>query len=289
MILFEVLLSGIVLGGMYALLAFGLNLQYGVARIMNLSYGEFLMTAAFGAFWFFTLYSIDPLLSMVVSVPLAFVANWLIYRFILTPLVRRAPSREALEADTILVTFGLLFMIQGFALLQWGGEYRGYTYLAIPLDIAGATIAANRLLAFGVACVIGVGAFLVLKYTRVGTALRALAIDPVAAQLVGVNVPRLSALAFASGGALMATAGVLVSMFLSFNPSVGVIYTLKALIVVIMGGVGSMIGSLVAGLILGLAESFGAYLVDPGLTLAINFAIFLLILLLRPKGLFARA
>lgn len=289
MIPFEVLLSGIVLGGMYALLAFGLNLQYGVARIMNLSYGEFLMTAAFGAFWFFTLYAIDPILSMIVSVPLAFVANWLIYRFILTPLVRRAPSREALEADTILVTFGLLFMIQGAALLQWGGEYRGYTYLATPVDIAGATIAANRLLAFGVACAIGIGAFAILKYSRVGTALRALAIDPVAAQLVGVNVPRLSGIAFASGGALMATAGVLVSMFLSFNPSVGVIYTLKALIVVIMGGVGSMLGSLVAGLILGLAEAFGAYLVDPGLTLAINFAIFLLVLLLRPKGLFARA
>jgi len=134
-----------------------------------------------------------------------------------------------------------------------------------------------------------VGAYLVLKYTRVGTALRALAIDPVAAQLVGVNVPRLSGLAFASGGAMMAAAGVLVSMFLSFNPSVGVLYTLKALIVVIMGGVGSMIGSLAAGLLLGLAEGFGAWLVDPGLTLAINFAIFLAILLLRPKGLFARA
>lgn len=289
MIFFEVLLNGIVLGGMYALLAFGLNLQYGVARIMNLSYGEFLMTAAFGAFWFFTLYAVDPLLSMIVSVPLAFAANWVIYRVILVPLVRRAPSREALEADTILVTFGLLFVIQGFALLQWGGQYRGYTYLAVPLDIFGATIAANRLLAFGVACAIGIGAWLVLKYTRTGTALRALAIDPIAAQLVGVNVPRLSALAFASGGAMMAAAGVLVSLFLSFNPSVGVLYTLKALIVVIMGGVGSMIGSLAAGLILGLAEGFGAWLVDPGLTLAINFAIFLLILLLRPKGLFARA
>lgn len=289
MIVFEVLLNGIVLGGMYALLAFGLNLQYGVARIMNLSYGEFLMTAAFGAFWFFTLYAVDPLLSMIVSVPLAFAANWLIYRILLVPLVRRAPNREALEADTILVTFGLLFAIQGFALLQWGGEYRGYTYLAVPLDVLGATIAANRLLAFGVACVIGIGAFLVLKFTRTGTALRALAIDPVAAQLVGVNVPRLSALAFAAGGAMMAASGVLVSMFLSFNPSVGVLYTLKALIVVIMGGVGSMIGSLAAGLILGLAEGFGAWLVDPGLTIAINFAIFLLILLLRPKGLFARA
>jgi branched-chain amino acid transport system permease protein len=285
---FEVLLNGIVLGGMYALLAFGLNLQYGVARIMNLSYGEFLMTSAFAAFWFFTLYKIDPLLSMLFSVPVSFIANWLIYRVVITPLVRRAPNRDALESDSILVTFGLLFVIQGTALLNWGGEYRGYSYLSVPVDVFGATIAANRLLACGIAYVIGIGAFLLLKYTRVGLALRALAIDPIAAQLVAVDVPRLSGLAFAAGGAMIAAAGTLISMFLSFNPSIGVIYTLKALIVMILGGVGSMLGSLVAGLILGVAENLGAYLVDPGLTLAINFAIFLLILLLRPKGLFAR-
>lgn len=288
MLLFEVLLNGVVLGGMYALLAFGLNLQYGVARIMNLSYGEFLMTSAFAAFWFFTLYSIDPLLSALFSVPLSFVANWLIYRLVLTPLVRRAPNRDALETDSILVTFGILFVIQGTALLNWGGEYRGYTYLAVPVDVFGATIAANRLLASSVAYALGIGAFLVLRYTRVGLALRALAIDPIAAQLVAIDVPKLSGLAFATGGAMIAAAGTLISMFLSFNPSIGVIYTLKALIVMILGGVGSMLGSLVAGLILGVAENLGAYLVDPGLTLAINFAIFLLILLLRPKGLFAR-
>jgi branched-chain amino acid transport system permease protein len=287
-LIFEVLLNGVVLGGMYALLAFGLNLQYGVARIMNLSYGEFLMTSAFAAFWFFTLYKIDPLLSALFSVPVSFAANWLIYRVVLTPLVRRAATRDRLEADSILVTFGLLFVIQGTALLNWGGEYRGYTYLAVPLDIFGATIAANRLLACAIAYLLGIAAFLVLKYSRVGTALRALAIDPVAAQLVAIDVPKLSGLAFATGGAMIAAAGTLVSMFLSFNPTVGVIYTLKALIVMILGGVGSMLGSLVAGLILGLAENLGAYLVDPGLTLAINFAIFLLILLLRPRGLFTR-
>jgi branched-chain amino acid transport system permease protein len=102
-------------------------------------------------------------------------------------------------------------------------------------------------------------------------------------------VPRLSALAFATGGAIMATAGTLVSMFLSFNASVGIVYTLKALIVVIMGGVGRMLGCLLAGLLLGLAESIGAWLVDPGLTLAINFGLFALVLLIRPQGLFTRA
>ena len=142
---------------------------------------------------------------------------------------------------------------------------------------------------FAVAMVLGLALYWVLRATRVGTALRAIAIDPDAAQLVAIDVPRLSALAFATGGAIMAAAGTLVSMFLSFNASIGIVYTLKALIVVIMGGVGRMLGCLLAGLLLGIAEVVGAWLVDPGLTLAINFALFLLVLLARPQGLFSRA
>jgi branched-chain amino acid transport system permease protein len=287
-VILEVVLSGVLVGGMYGLIALGLNLQYGIARMMNLAYGEALMGGAFTAFWFLTLWQIDPLASMLFSVPVAFVGNWLIYRFLLTPLVRRASNQDVLEADTILVTFGLLFVFQGLALVQWGGEYRGYTYFAVPIKIAGATVALNRLIAFLVAVALALLLYWMLRTTRLGTALRAIAIDPVAAQLVGVDVARLSALAFAAGGGIMAVSGTLVSMFLSFNASVGIVYTLKALIVVIMGGVGRMLGCLLAGLILGIAEAVGAWLVDPGLTLAINFGLFLLVLLLRPQGLFSR-
>ena len=288
MIFFEAVLGGMLVGGMYGLIALGLNLQYGIARMMNLAYGEALMGSAFTAFWLFMLWQIDPLASMLLSVPLAFGANWLIYRWLLTPLIRRAANQDVLEADTILVTFGLLFVFQGLALVQWGGEYRGYTYLAVPVNVLGATLALNRLIAFGAAIALGLALYWVLRATRLGGALRAIAIDPVAAQLVAIDVPRLSALAFAAGGAIMAAAGTLVSMFLSFNASIGIVYTLKALIVVIMGGVGRMLGCLLAGLILGVAESVGAWLVDPGLTLAINFALFLLVLLVRPQGLFSR-
>jgi branched-chain amino acid transport system permease protein len=289
MYVIEVLLNGVVLGGMYALTALGLNLQYGVARVMNLSYGEFLMLAAFSGFWLFTSYQIDPLLSILFSVPASFVANWLIYQILIVPLMRRAPNRDAFEAETILVTFGLLFVIQGGAMLEWGAQYRGYTYLAIPVHVGPLAFALNRLLAFVAACILGVAAYAVLRYTRVGTAIRALAVDPVSAQLVAVNVRGMSALAFAAGGAMVAASGTLISLFLSFNPTIGITYTLKALIVMVMGGIGNMAGSLLAGVILGVTESLAAYLVDPGLTLAINYAIFMLILLLRPKGLFARA
>src|SRR6185503_12589777 len=128
----EVLLSGALVGGMYGLIALGLNLQYGIARMMNLAYGESLMGGAFTAFWLYTLWQIDPLATLLLSVPLATVGNWLIYRWLLTPLIRRAANQDVLEADTILVTFGLLFVFQGVALVEWGGEYRGYTSLAWP-------------------------------------------------------------------------------------------------------------------------------------------------------------
>jgi branched-chain amino acid transport system permease protein len=130
-----------------------------------------------------------------------------------------------------------------------------------------------------------VAIWLVITRTRYGQAVRALAIDPVGAQLTGVNITRLSALAFASGGALVAAAGTLISTFLSFNPAIGVEFTMKALVVVIMGGVGNMMGSLLAGLMLGIAEALCTYYIDSGLTLAVAYALFLIVLVIRPRGL----
>jgi branched-chain amino acid transport system permease protein len=286
----EVLLGGLLLGGMYGLVALGLNLQYGVSRILNLAYGEFLIGGAFIAF--FTVMSrwqLNPLLSLLASIPIAFVLNWLIYRLLMLPLIKRAPDQDALDADVVLVTFGLFFVLQGMAMVSWSGDLRGYSFLAQGVDVLGARLALNRLVAFLGACGLALALFLILRRTRLGAALRAITIDPVAAELMGVDVRRFSALAFAAGGALAATAGMLVSTFISFSATTGVEYTLKALIVVIMAGVGRVTGTLAAGLLLGVVEQMGGYLVDPGLTLAINFGLFTLILLLRPTGLFTRA
>src|SRR5262245_52620677 len=275
---------------MYGLVALGLNLQYGVSRILNLSHGEFLIGGAFIAF--FTVmgrWQLNPLLSLFLSVPIAFAMNWLIYRWLMLPLVRRAPDQDALDADVVLVTFGLLFVFQGLALVNWSGEVRGYSFLSVAVNVAGAAVALNRLAAFLGACLLALALFIVLRHTRVGGALRAITIDPVAASIVGVDVRRYSALAFASGGALAATAGMLVSTFISFSATTGVEYTLKALIVVIMAGVGRVTGTLAAGLLLGVVESLGGYLLDSALTIAINFSLFMLVLLLRPTGLFTRA
>jgi branched-chain amino acid transport system permease protein len=285
---FEVLLNGLLLGGMYGLIALGLNLQFGVARILNLSYGEFFMAGAMGAWFAITLWKFNPLLSWIVTAPLAFFANWLIYRYLLLPLVRRAQNQHALDADIVLVTFGLFFIFEGLAQSTLGGDQRGYSFLSQPIYILGATVALNRLVAFLGACGMGLTLYVVFRFTRLGMALRAITIDSIAAYLVGINVLHLSALAFAAGGAMSVISGVLVSTFVSFSTSIGVAYTLKALIVVILAGVGRITGTLAAGILLGVVEAIGGYMADPGLTLAINFALFIVVLLWRPTGLFSR-
>ncbi|MCA1360729.1 branched-chain amino acid ABC transporter permease [Bradyrhizobium sp. IC3069] len=289
MLLVDIILPGLVLGGMYALIALGLTLQYGVARIMNLSYGESLVAAAFGAFSLYGGLGLSPLAALLLAVPVAMVLNWLLYRFLLERLMRRGKDRGAQEIDSILVTFGVLFVIQGAMLVAFGGQYYSYSYLSIPLTIMGSTLAVNRLVALLFAALVGGAVYLALTRTRIGTAVRAIAVDANAARLVGIDVAALSGLAFAFGGGLVAVGGVLISMFLTFNAAMGVVFTMKALVVVIMGGVGNVIGALVAGLLLGVVETAVARLVDPGLTLAATYALFLGVLVIKPTGLFGRA
>ena len=168
------------------------------------------------------------------------------------------------------------------------GGYFTYSFLASPFELLGSTVALNRLVAFLFAFVISVLLFLWLNKSRAGMAVRAVSVNPGSARLVGINVEKVSALAFALGGAVSAVAGVLTSTFITLDASVGVIFTMKALIIVIMGGVGDVRGAIIAALILGLVETAVATLVDPGLTLAAAYFIFLLVLLFRPQGLFGK-
>lgn len=284
----DILLSGLVLGGMYALIAMGLTLQYGIARIMNLSYGESMVAAAFAALFLYAGMSVNPIVGLLVVVPASFATNWLLYQIVLMPLVRRAKNQGTLEVDSILGTFGVLFVIQGVMQVTFGGSLRSYSYLSVPVHIFGTTLALNRIIALLFALVIGGLLYLVLTRTRYGTALRAVAVNPAAAQLSGIDIRSASALAFAAGGAIAGAGGVLISMFLTFSAAMGVVFTMKALIVVIMGGVGNMMGALIAGLLLGISETAVARLVDPGLTIAVTYALFLSVLLWRPTGLFGR-
>ncbi|WP_420566764.1 branched-chain amino acid ABC transporter permease [Thalassovita sp.] len=283
----DILISGLLLGGTYALMAMGLNLQYGVARIMNLANGEMLVLGGLAAFWLFTVSALSPILTAVIIAPLAFAGNWLLYRYLLLPLVRRAKTQGQLEVDSILATFGMSFALVGI-MVSLHGEYFTYSYLATPFSVLGSTVALNRLVAFGLAVLIGGALYYWLNHTYKGTAVRAVSVSTEAAGLVGINVDKVSALAFALGGAVTAMGGALISTFITLDASVGVIFTMKALIIIIMGGVGDIRGAIIAALILGLVETTVATVVDPGLTLVAAYVIFLGILLFRPQGLFGR-
>ena len=284
----DILITGLLLGATYSLLAMGLTLQYGVARIMNLANGEMLVAGAFGAFWAYTAQQANPMLALLFVVPLAFVLNWLIYRWLLMPLVRRAKNRGQLEVDGILATFGMSFAMVGLMRMAFGGEFFNYSYLAVPFNIFGSPFGLNRVVAALAAAVICTLVYLGLNATRTGMALRAVAADPRAAGLVAIDVPKMSTLAFALGGAVMAAGGTILSTFLTMDASIGVMFTMKALIIVIMGGVGDVRGAVIAALILGLAETAVASLIDPGLTLAAAYLLFVLVLLFRPQGLFGK-
>lgn len=286
--LLSTLVFGLMLGGTYALIALGLSLQYGIARIMNLAYGEVLIAAAFLTFVLFSSFGISPLWSLLIIVPLGYGISWLIYQVMMRPLVRRAGGTGRLEVDSILATFGLLFVIQGIMLVAFGGNYQSYSYLTEGISIFGTTVAINRVLAFVLSVLIGGGLYLALTHSRWGLNLRAVALAPRSALLVGIDVNRIARSGFALGGALAVAGGVMISMSQTFSASYGVVFTMKALVVVIMGGVGNLLGALVAGLLLGLVETFVLVYIDPGLTLAATYTLFLGVLLWRPEGLFAR-
>jgi branched-chain amino acid transport system permease protein len=284
----DIVIIGLLLGGTYALMAMGLQLQYGVARIMNLANGEILIAGAFSTFWFYSATQASPLFALFLVAPAAFALNWAIYRVLIYPLVRRAKSQGKLEVDSILATFGISFIAVGILLAVFGGQYLDYSYLSQPIVIFGERYGLNRVVAFLASALLCTALYVWLHKTRAGLALRAVSVNPSASGLVAINVAQTSALAFALGGAVTAVGGGLLSMFLTFDVSLGVVFTLKALVIVILGGVGDIRGTIIASFILGFAETAVATLIDPGLTLAAAYILFMIVLLVRPEGLFGR-
>ncbi|MDM0077542.1 branched-chain amino acid ABC transporter permease [Variovorax sp. J2P1-59] len=284
----ELLAGGLITGGIYALVAIGLNLQYGLMRIMNISHGEFLMLGAFLTWWAHATWGISPL----VFLPVAFAVlmligiavHWLCFRQV----AARAPNVEVFEARSLMVGFGLMFFVQNTALLIWGGDLRGYEYLAEPVQVADMRFTANKLVLFGIALALSVALIALLKLTLLGKAVRALMQSPIGAQLVGINTKRLHPLMFGIGLGLSGVAGALLSMTYEISPSMGEPYTVTALIVITLGGFGSIAGSLVGGLLLGVVEALGMYFTSPSLKMLLSYAVFIGVLIWRPNGLFSR-
>jgi branched-chain amino acid transport system permease protein len=279
----NIVIAGLLMGGIYALIAMGLNLQYGVARVLNISHGEFIMLGAFITWVLYSAFGINPLVSLTIGGPLTFIIGFLLYRTLFTRLRISSPSPAVFEGSSMLATFGLLFIIQNIALAIWGGGMRGYSYLAIGVNLGGTVFAANRLVALLFAIVIGLAFYIFLARTRLGKAIRAAAQDPTAAGLMGVNINQVLALCFGFGALMAGFAGSLVSMCYPIYATMGLEYTIIAIIVVVLGGLGSIPGSFIGGFILGLIGSIVSSW-QPGLAMAAYYVLFMLLLLVKPTG-----
>ena len=284
----ELIVSGVITGGIYALVAMGLNLQYGLMRILNVSHGEFLMLGAYLVYWAHLVTHLSPFVFLPPLLVGLFVIGLVIHRLCFRRLAETTPEVEAFEARSLLVGFGLMFVVQNVALLVWGADLRGYQYLSRTVSVAGVGFTANRLVAFAGAIGLGLGLILVLRATLLGRAVRAMMQSPTGALLVGIDVRRLHPAIFGVGLALAGAAGALLSMVFEISPSMGEPYTVTALIVIALGGFGSVTGSLLGGLLLGVVETIGMHLTSPSLKMVLSYGVFMLVLITRPNGLFVR-
>jgi branched-chain amino acid transport system permease protein len=287
-LLFDIVVTGLITGGIYALVALGLNLQYGLMRILNVAHGEFLMLGAYVSYSLHTAWGVNPLLTLLITGPGAFGAGLVMHRVLYARVLAQTEARESLESRSLLLSFGLLFALQNAALLVWSADLKGYSYLATPLRVLGAVFPANRALAATVALGLSVGFYVYLQRTLTGKAIRALMDEPEGAQLVGVDLARLHGMCFGLGIAMAAVTGSLISMLFELTPFIGLPYTVTALVVVILGGLGNVVGSLLGALLLGVVETAGVYLVSSDIRLISSYAVLSLILILKPSGLFAR-
>jgi branched-chain amino acid transport system permease protein len=283
----NIVITGLLLGGLYALIAMGLSLQYGVARVLNISHGEFIMLGGLTTWTLYTAFDINPLVCLAVCGPVTFILGYVIHRTLFKRLLSSSASPGIFESSSMLASFGLLFIVQNLASIAWGPEIRAYSYLAVPVNLAGAVFGANRLVTLGFAIAIGVAFYLFVARTRMGKAIRAAAQDPAAAGLMGVNIDNVLALCFGFGAAMAGFAGMLISMIYPVHVVMGMQYTIIAIIVVVLGGLGSIPGSFIGGFLLGLIGSIVAY-IDPGLSLVAYYLIFILLLLVRPTGIMGK-
>lgn len=286
---FELIASGLITGAVYALVGLGLNLQYGLMRILNIAHGEFLMVGAFLTWMAHSALGLSPLLMVPISFAVLMAVGVVVHRLTFRRLARTSPNVDIFEARGLMVAFGLMFLVQNFAQSVWGADLRGYDYLTDPVRIGGeggAQFAGNKLLLLALSLLFSVGLIVLLKQTLLGKGVRALMQSPTGAQLVGIDTQRLHPLMFGVGLGLSGVAGCLLSMAYTITPSMGEPYTVTALIVITLGGFGSMGGALAGGLALGVIEAVGMHFTNPSLKSLLSYAVFIGVLLWKPNGLF---
>ncbi len=282
------LVLGLLIGGLYGLAAAGLSLVFGVLKVLNVAHGQLIMLGGYGAFWLFALWGLDPFASLALVVPGALVLGVILYGALFGWVVRA--HEETRVKNSLLIGFGLALALDGAAVRLWTADERSITtgYAGAVFAFGGLAVPLVRLASLVLAFALIGGLHLLLRRWRWGRAIRATAEDWEAALMTGIDVRRAYLLAFAIGTALAGAAGTLVSVGYSISPSIGLEWTLKALIVVVLAGLGSMLGTFVGGLVLGLAEALSATVFGGPYREVVGLVIFFVVLVARPQGLFAR-
>jgi branched-chain amino acid transport system permease protein len=281
------IIVGIFQGSVYGLLAMGLSLQYGVCRVLNITHGEFVML---GAVLTFTLsgLGINPLLAPVILGPLLFGLGFLLQATLFRTIKARAPSPAVFEGNALLAAFGVLYIIEHFARITWGGKLMPSYYLNDVVSFLGMQFVKNQFVTFAIALALGVAVYLFLSRSRMGRAIRATAEDPGTAGLMGVNTNMILAFSFGLGALLAGIGGTLVSTKIAVSTGMGFSNTVIALIVVVLGGLGSIAGSFVAGILIGIVSMLVAGLWEPILTVPVYYAMLMVLLLVRPTGILGK-
>lgn len=285
LLLAQVLVNGVLLGGLYALMALGLALVWGVLNIVNLAHGALIMLGAYVTWTLYTAAHLDPFVALPLSAALLFALGWAIQRGILN-LVIRAPM-----FDTLLVTFGLEVVLTFLAQLVFSADFRTINppYAGANFDLAGVTVPLVQLIAFAIALVLTVALWAFLARSRLGRGIRAAAQNLVAARLYGVAPRSIYALTFGLGAALAGVAGGLYGTVSQINPYIGATLTAKSFVIAIIGGLDNALGVIVGGIFLGIVEALTALYVGPTYKDVASFGLLVLVLIVRPAGLLGRA
>jgi len=278
------LVNGILIGAVYSLIAIGLTLIFGVMNIINFAHGALMMLGVFFTYWLFTLGHVDPYLSILFVVPSMFLIGATFQRVLIRPIM------NAPEHNQLFLTLGAMLFLQNLAVFLWSPDYRimKTPYSGVNFYVGEIALSVAHLLAFGMAIVFSAILYLILYKTDLGRAIRAASEERTGALLMGVNIKRIYWVAFGMGTACAGVAGTAITPFFPIYPYVGDIFILTAYVVVVLGGLGSVFGAFLGGLIIGVADSVGAMLLPGSMKSIMSFVIFILILLFRPKGLFGK-
>jgi branched-chain amino acid transport system permease protein len=281
----QALISGILIGGVYALIGIGLTIIFGVMRVINFAHGDILMIGMYATYFLFTLLHVDPFLSIVITIPLMFLFGALLQKVFINRALSAPPQNQ------ILLTIGLGLIMSNSAMLAFTSDYKilSTKYSSSSVKVAGISISSPLAISFAITVAITAALYWFLLKTDTGQAIRATAQDREAAMLMGINVRRMSMIAFGLGSALAGTAGALISPTYYIFPQVGSIFTLKAFVIVVLGGMGSVVGATLGGVLIGVAESIGGVYFGAGWKEVVVFVLFLLVLLFKPSGLLGKS